>query len=432
MGFDPFKEHYLKSNIFKKRVVCELQMHFKGANKLSESVIFLPDRKELIIVDYFLTIRRKYTANCYIDRKHEITHKFPDLSIAEVTVIYDFEHTRFNNNFDSDPDIKYKTIYVEDYYELNSINKLKKYEYLKLVVDERLSFKYNNLFDLYDLGELISELKNELKRRKISFFIGAGISTDSRLPNWDELLNSLYKIVLSKITPMESEDVVSFRNCYGDLLKQAEIIQTYLEDDISPIINNILYKNYRVSSNAKCLAKFICSHSEIVNKIISYNYDSNLEEELSKLNFKYNIVTTSEIDEGTFNIYHVHGFLPRKMAFKGSSEIVLSEFDFFKLFNKNNWQNKIQERALKNDICFIWGHSLNDPNLKRLLLKRRKNDQIYFFTKYENDQIDNKLNVLNRIILEDYYSSFNIKILWLEEWEHVNVVIDRLRNEFTF
>jgi hypothetical protein len=33
--------------------------------------------------------------------------------------------------------------------------------------------------------------------------------------------------------------------------------------------------------------------------------------------------------------------------------------------------------------------------------------------------------------LEDYYSSFNIKILWLEEWDHVKVVIDRLRNELT-
>lgn len=432
MGFDPFKEHYLKSNIFEKRVVYELQMYYKGAKKLSESELFIQDRRELIIVDYFLTIRRKFTDNFYIYRKKEISRKFPNLTIAKVSVIYDFEHTRFNNNFDSDPNIQYKTFHVDNYYKSNSIKKLKKYEYLKLVVDERLSFKYENLFDLYDLKELTSELKAELKKRKISFFIGAGISIDSCLPNWDELLNSLYKIVLSKITQVESEDVVSFRNCYGDLLKQAKIIHVYLEDDISPIIKNILYRNYRVSNNAKCLAKFICSHSKIVNKIISYNYDSNLEEELSKLNFKFQIVTTSEIDEKTFNIYHVHGFLPRKNISKGSSEIILSEFDFFKLFNKNNWQNKIQEQALKNDICFIWGHSLNDPNLKRLLLKRRKNDQIYFFTKYENGQIDNKLNVLNRIILEDYYSSFNIKILWLEEWEHVKVVIDRLRNELTF
>jgi len=194
-------------------------------------------------------------------------------------------------------------------------------------------------------------------------------------------------------------------------------------------MNKILYRYYRVSRNAKCLAKLISRHSNIINKFISYNYDSNIEEELEKLNFEYNTVTTSEYAEGIFKIYHVHGFLPRKIFFGEPSKIVLNEFDFFKLLNKANWQNRIQKKALKNDICFILGHSLNDPNLKRLLLKRRKNDHIYFFTKYENGNQDNELDALNRIILEDYYSSFNIRIIWLEDWDHIKIVLNRLAND---
>jgi hypothetical protein len=283
-------------------------------------------------------------------------------------------------------------------------------------------------FDLYDLEELIKEIKGELKNRKISFFIGAGISSDSNVPGWEDLLNSLYEIVLSKIKSFEPAAIVSFRNYYGDLLKQSKIIETYLEDDISSIMHKILYLHYRVSRNAKCLAKFVNTHSNVISKFISYNYDSNMEEELEKLNFKYDIVTTSEFDERIFNVYHVHGFLPRIRFLGEPSEIVLNEFDFLTLFTKTNWQNRIQEQALKNDICFILGHSLNDPNLKRLLLKQRKNGQIYFFTKYKNNDMDNELDALNRIILEDYYSSFNIRIIWLEDWNHIKVIITKLGN----
>ena len=68
------------------------------------------------------------------------------------------------------------------------------------------------------------------------------------------------------------------------------------------------------------------------------------------------MVSNENYYENFLPIYHVHGYLPYgvkdKEMIDGADTIVLSEDDYFKLYNNSNhWQVAIQLQSFKDDVC---------------------------------------------------------------------------------
>jgi len=414
---DLFNKHYMDSRIF-FRVISESIKAKYSDYIANDSAIYLQGECKLIFIEYFLTIRRKYTDNYYIYRKNEFVKQNPLCSVNTVDIVYDFEHKRFNNSFNSDSLCKYTVYYWQDYFQLLGITKIGIEKELKIIVDERLKHNYSNIIEQYGAEDLIKEISSSLENKQISFILGAGISLKHGIPSWNKLLESSYNYLLSEF---DGHTIKTVRKRLGDFLRQAQVLCNLFNDNYSDKLKSLLYKNLKDSSSMQPLVNFITSHNSCVNHIITYNYDDLLEKEIMK-------TTCINKDEIINKIDHVHGFISRDGKVK--TRVILTEKDYFELISVED-KNANQIVCIKNDIVFLIGHSFTDLNLKRLIaINSSKESQIYFFTRFESRKgLSNESQELLKYLEEVYYKEFNVRVVWLEKWAHINSLLNYFTQE---
>lgn len=229
-----------------------------------------------------------------------------------------------------------------------------------------------------DKEEIIKEkLTRDIKNKKISIFIGAGVSASAGVVNWNSLLEEL--CIKKKIAKIDSEvDNVIKGRYIIDVYKQKEektndsqdenktdkFYESKIPDEFYEDIRKILYANAKKSNLIKAIAELINNCN--IESIISYNYDDLVEQELGDK--CQSIYDKSRLIEGkTRQIYHVHGCIPQKEE-EDFSEIVLGEKEYHKVYQEAyNWGNVEQLHALCRSTCLFIGLSMKDPNLRRLI-----------------------------------------------------------------
>lgn len=289
--------------------------------------------------------------------------------------------------------------------------------------------------------------------------LGAGVSVDSNIPQWNELVFNLMVNTIQRQfsyrEQLSGEQLKELSHLTLDTLKASPLVQMrFIKSSIGVddkefirMVHDSLYcgsinYNTPILNSIRRLCEGIkeCDNyrGAVLKKIITYNFDNVLEQILRKNELKYNVIFD---ENGTYspesvNVYHVHGYIPFEEG-GGISNIVFSEEDYHQIYNSvYHWSNIIQLNSFREDICLFIGCSLTDPNIRRLLdasgkkkrhyaILKRERIEVSFLKDVENDFVGEYIK-LNEKMIEDYYSSLGIKIIWVNEFWEIPEVINAI------
>lgn len=349
-----------------------------------------------------------------------------------------------------------------------SENPLENIDYKKFL--EKLP-KSNNIAEATSIKNITSSYKDD----NLVFVLGAGVSLNFGIPNWNNLLKKLMAYTIEE----EHKVSNSLSSIFNELFKPNPLIagrylQEYFENSNSSfeiMVRQVLYANIDKGKKSNILDEIVklCvapGKSPNIDAIITYNFDDILEYKLDKtdLDIPYKSIygIGMDINNGELPIYHVHGYLPEEGNLTSKNNITFGENNYHKQYSDiYSWNNIVQINKFRENTCLFIGSSLTDPNIRRLLdiaykQKGNKRKHHYIFkqrfdllelkeqlknskntTKLNNLglDIDEVLNLINNIFTrfeENDSASFGVQTIWIDDWEKdVPVILRKIRGKIS-
>lgn len=318
----------------------------------------------------------------------------------------------------------------------------------------------------YSRREVIRKINNYYQSGNLVLVLGAGVSSDFGLPNWNTLLQKLM------IGTIEKERKVSavLSNLFTNIFSPSPLIagrylQRNYEDKMHSFEEEVrknLYEGVDMERPSELMNEIVnfCIPSEgnsKIDSVISYNFDDIFEQRLLKTGIKIPFKPIFGIGinpNGNLPIYHVHGYLPQKGTLSENNQITFGESIYHKQYNDiYSWNNIVQINKYRDSNCLFIGSSLTDPNQRRLLdiaKKQKGTEEEYHFVfreRYQELIIKKKVEVFlreNSKILDQKSSasmelgetvrvlieiiqkfeetdmaSFGVKIIWINKWAEI-------------
>lgn len=316
------------------------------------------------------------------------------------------------------------------------------------------------------------------KRRPVVLFVGTGINFPSRRNgkdfSWDALLNHLMSHSIQLILPYnESTNIVrkailgegatdysnsllqqQANQVFSRMTKTTLVKQTLKNTAYVYLIQDFLYRQCPKDELKKACDEFIGSnkrdcvyfslfqladmilHNPNIKAVVTQNYDSFLEDAIELLSEKYNSLGIAYIHRkprivcgwkndddfsiDSFNIYHVHGFIPRYYGIQApkNNSIVLSLDEFYEdSRNVYSWQISSQIHFLSQYTCIFCGLSLDDYTSQRLLhyVKGKHKGKLYYITATKN--ASNETVILNDI-KNHFYTNNGMTVIYDKQGFH--------------
>lgn len=287
--------------------------------------------------------------------------------------------------------------------------------------------------------DLINKANAAIRTSKVCLILGAGVSIDAGLPNWNDLLKSLLENLSSKRrgTKLSKEHALCIEeHCFRSSIVMARYIIDGLMDckreernrKIVELLSNILWQKYDPTLPKPLLdaiVTVIAKWWQSIESIITYNYDDLLEQELSKQGVNYfSAGEYSHGNLGSLPIYHVHGIVPQNL--KGGNSVVpiavLCEDEYHELYKQAyHWSNVEQLHALMRCTCIFIGCSMGDPNLRRMLDMANSKEQRHFvfLNRKEFSFCSEHGNEENLQIQEKIMNNMGLNVIWFESFQEL-------------
>lgn len=356
------------------------------------------------------------------------------------------------------------------------VNKVN-YEVLEKYLKET---NFSDFIRKSNVEQEINYLKGAFKNEELVLVLGAGVSVPYNLPSWENLLQKLlFETFNNKSTNKEVSTVLA--KLFPELFPNSPIISArFLEEffkknknakPLDEMVREALYEKIERVEDSKVIKEILqfCiapGKSPNLNSIITYNYDDILEFVLNKsevdIPFKSIYKVGMNYRNGELPIYHVHGYLPQYQEGDEGFSVTLSENLYHKQYNDiYGWSNMVQINKFKDNVCIFIGISLTDPNLRRLLdianLQKGDNEKYHYLfkKKYSEKDVQNDLeeilqkngSLLNEKSkanlkieetaeqllkkMEEFEEldaeSFGIKIIWIEEFDEIAEILEKIR-----
>jgi len=218
---------------------------------------------------------------------------------------------------------------------------------------------------------LINHLGNHLNNCRIVLVLGAGISTEFGLPNWEKLISGLYKLKgASENNKLSPENRILF---FKEKLCSDEI-------DYKNSIQKVLYSGYdfdfknlkNFSTLSALVALIMASKRGNASNVVTFNFDNILELYLSYYGFISNsrILTKHWSSNADVNIYHPHGYIPAPPSIEFSDKIVFDQKSYMGVIGdeSNPWRQHVLS-LFRTNFCIFIGLSGNDSNFDSFLYK---------------------------------------------------------------
>lgn len=302
---------------------------------------------------------------------------------------------------------------------------------------------------------LLERLKEKYNNQELALFLGAGVSMDSGIPLWKDLINNLLaKMISKKLKNSEiSEDrlneiiALASSNQEGSSITQMRYIRSAFDNnEYNRLVHDALYSN-KVKLNSQLLQSlsFLCIPTRTnigIKGIITYNFDDVVEQRLKKDNVEYNTIYNERgmTTPDKLSIYHVHGFLPNyKYDEIENPQLIFSEEDYHKVYNDAYcWSNIVQLNYLRENTCLFIGCSLNDPNLRRLLdvaSRGIEKPKHYAFMKKPTIKIKSGIQKkdvdlyrqIDMSLKEKCFSSMGINIIWIDNYKEITEILRKIK-----
>lgn len=302
----------------------------------------------------------------------------------------------------------------------------------------------------------ISELNQLYKDDRVVLFLGAGVSIDAGIPNWESLISNLnlaliegsFEDQLIKEDKEKLAKLLCNKSNSSPLIDASYIKEGFGEKDFVKKVREELYKNEKPIDEQIILRSIARSAHPSRGKIgyesiITYNFDDLLEKHMKSESIK----VKSIYREGEFSssdelpIYHVHGFLPKdddKYGELAENLLVFSEDGYHHLQSDYySWANLVQINALSKNIGLFIGFSLTDPNQRRLLnlIAKRTNTCNHFvllqrqFQSIEEEipvKILKEFSNIHHLIQEKILKRLGLKVIWYEKHEQLPDILKRI------
>lgn len=202
------------------------------------------------------------------------------------------------------------------------------------------------------------KIREALENNNLVIFVGAGVSANSGLPSWSELV----KVFAEEINYgpyCRSSEKGNYKFSSDELLKIPQYVYDTDTKKYFEIIGHEL-KNENFFSNP--LHKLIVNM--LPNHIITTNYDKLLESSGDMNDSQYRVVSSDGMllsNQGEHYIIKMHGDID------DLENIVLREDDYLNYSNKHILIETFIKSLLVNHVFLFVGYSLNDYNLKQIM-----------------------------------------------------------------
>ena len=381
---------------------------------------------------------------------------------------------------------------------LNPASQKRMQELVKTIVKSRgldLTFELDDFLESAKISKLskyeaIAKIANYYRNNNLVLVLGAGVSIDSGLPTWNDLLQELITLPIRDRTSLNDEQVTVISQLFNLVLRPNNLIEArYISNYFSELekkdnkpnlfekaVQKILYKDYDSTKESELLKKIVqlcispgSNHS--LNSVITYNYDDLLENQIQKIEkagvlmrFKSIYTIGQNPKPNELPIYHVHGFLPRDGKITQINNITLGDNSYHSQYSEvYKWSNLVQLNKFKDYNCLFIGNSLTDPNQRRLLdiaKQQRGNDEIVHFLikkKYSAKELETRLkNILStegKILSEKEKAnmsfestlekiidivhkfetndahSFGIEIIWVNNYKDIKSLLNEIEEK---
>lgn len=219
----------------------------------------------------------------------------------------------------------------------------------------------------FTIDRIPKELIEALKEKRVSVFVGAGLSISSGMPSWKELIKEL--ITQVQALPFDTKsDVEEYNKLIEDPSKYLMLAQ-----DIKISLGKVYY-DYLTSRFTDQTKTFSQNHKIIVelplNFIITTNYD-NLIEKAYVANFLDIPVTLipSQSRDIAYKLWNREYFILKAHGDVriNKEQIIMTENDYREiLFRSPGFQSALQVMFSTNTILFV-GTSFTDPDFILLM-----------------------------------------------------------------
>lgn len=238
------------------------------------------------------------------------------------------------------------------------------------------------------------ELINKIVQNDVVIFVGAGISINAGLPNWNGLVESILDGISHKEPKSEK-----FKAALNDeILSPIEVLHKITEFKEEAI--TILEKSIRVCDNCQPLK----THSQIgilSDCIITTNYDNLIERALSNFEVitytnKYKVAHLSEYEN---YIFKIHGDIQEP------DKCILFPNEYDELYSQGERSSTFELKKIISDKSILFlGFGMSDPYITYVFefidnLYSGFNPEHYIITTDKNRKWPKKINP---IIIDDY------------------------------
>lgn len=249
-------------------------------------------------------------------------------------------------------------------------------------------------------------LRSAWAERKLVLFLGAGVSAQHGLPDWNRLLLALLERRLSRarglagctdaerralaswlVTRMSADPVVLARSIKRDIRMREHRGDVDAADTrFLTEVRDVLYRDSgdphleaRIGTTLHAIGDLLEASGprRHVPRVVTFNYDDLIERELTRRGVRHHTVFgTGGPRTPGLRIIHAHGYLPRRGPIP-AHDVVLSEDDYHRIMRDDgHWSSRSISTSLRGHHVLCIGLSLRDPNLRRLLDQTRVHGSI--------------------------------------------------------
>lgn len=315
-------------------------------------------------------------------------------------------------------------------------------EQLDKVEDNYRIFQKRDMFNCEQNNneEKINLLKKALFDNQLTLVCGAGISRDSSIPTWDELLVNILNEIYSNDNDIDIEDKVTAKSLLS-LMPQSNLIlgkylKIILKEDFNKVVQKHLYlyynNSYECESINRCLKTNMMNaivelsrpkrRGKQLKSIITFNFDDLIEQALSNHKIEYTSIWKEgqgyEID--ALPIFHVHGFLPNKKDFEEPNLVFSEEAYHSQFIDPYSWSNLTQLNTFSTNVCLFVGLSLSDPNLRRLLdISWRRNQRCKHYIIMKKSSLESRTAEISTMLFEQDANSLGLNVIWCSDFSEI-------------
>lgn len=265
--------------------------------------------------------------------------------------------------------------------------------------------------------ELIRDYTNTLSNGYATVFLGAGMSIDSGLPTWKQLM-----LPVAKAMKQEIDDITDFY----------ELAEQYIQvhgqrTSLSNLLLEQVKLKFEPSDNHRIITRLP------LKKIWTSNFDNLIEKAFEEKGKEVNVISR-DVDF-TFSryeqvkLYKIHGCI-----YKTPEDLVISRRDIEGYTSKYKQMQMAFESALSENTFLFLGFSFDDVNFRTILGRlhhhfNTNQRQHYAILKKPDDKENKSDNLKFNYALNDL-TNYGIKVHTIDDYKEISWILKDIERSF--